>query len=627
MAVVLSIGKQSDYDDSSLYDLTDTSADNIHALYRLPERPNPQLAGIEVGFQCGIRGSSDSDVVDQEKELRDHIDDAIKFVRDKNYDEATYLWESADGETAKRAVITGGGLSPVPMQYFDPLMPNASTMQYVLTMTRGPWEGITEITAINAAEFDGVNNTDETTSVKGDTLGRLSQFTIAATADNTESDPLTEAWMGFRPIYDGMSSFDPVWDLEYASTIDSDAETNIATSNDSDTYPNGSTANNAVEVDFGDTVMEKRVAISLLDSLQGGTNLITNGDAETGDKTGWTETFAGLSADSDQANNGSYGFYADLDTDDASSLDYQDFAVTAGESYFISFSMKCISQATDGQAVIYCQYLDSDDGGLNYAGFEVVDAVQAWTDYTIVSVAPSNGAKIRVTITGECTGNGDTIEFAVDDIEVYTGYQDHWTGDYLALLRCKNDTASKETGVYATFGYVGSSALQSLTDPQIVTNTSWKLVPLGVVSFPPKRRLTDENQIWRIGNLGFEIWCQDITGDAHDFWMDAIILIPAKHSFWINGMSVSRSSNYANDSKTSDLDIFMSDLDEMVIIPESEDYKGVNSNYDSSHNKYGMPDEDNVLVCFAQTATHHTIATDFTVTAKYYDRHKVRNAD
>jgi len=244
------------------------------------------------------------------------------------------------------------------------------------------------------------------------------------------------------------------------------------------------------------------------------------------------------------------------------------------------------------------------------------------------ALAPATAAKVLIEISAQGLAGADEVIAYLDDFSLMQAEPSDYDGDYLALLRCKID--SGEVDVYAKFGYAGTTIRAKFGKTQAVTNTDWKLIPLGVVSIPPERRLTDEESAWRINKLTFDINAQVISGTP-TLDMDAIILIPWQHGFYADDISVCRSS-YTIDSLGveyvyADLQVYRTELDEMVVFSEAETFDGMDTNIRYSSHNWTIPEEDSILVAFCQRSASHEIADDFVVTLKYYPRYIRRYSD
>jgi hypothetical protein len=103
--------------------------------------------------------------------------------------------------------------------------------------------------------------------------------------------------------------------------------------------------------------------------------------------------------------------------------------------------------------------------------------------------------------------------------------------------------------------------------------------------------------------------------------------VPYKHRFWVDGCEIAQSVDYSQNEKTADLQIYSSELNEIVPVAEAADFTGVQNSIEWSGGNWMMPSEDFLFVAFAQRDASHEIDDDFTLTQKYYPRYRFRNTD
>lgn len=623
--MTLRIGTQADYDGATLYDLEDESANNIFVRYagRLPEVEDD--LGPKMDFNAMIKGSSRANIIAEEKIINDYFAVAANYYDDQHEDEPVFFWDSATGETARRAIIARGELIPVTEGETDVSLAWERCF-YRMSVWRGSWETIDPVTIINAETMDGVTNTQALATVLGDENGRLSQLLLRATATNDEDTPLTKVFAGIRPAYGGVSLFDPVLNLEYAETIEN--ETTVGTVNDGNTYPSGSTADNVLAVAFANDDYERRAVLSLGDVLKV-VDLVVNGDFETGDLTGWTDDTAGWIVDNVHESTGTYGAY--VNETDSSARIYQTAVAIPGMAYEFSYDWQ-VYAATGADIECYLLvsfiFLDALGAGINtdYDIRYYPDVNGSFDSVEGIIVAPATAASLRVYLT--TVGVASTIEAAVDNVEIHAVAANHYRGSYTAIARAK--VTEGDVDIEVRFGYTSSNQLSSIGDPYKVTNTDWKLISLGKVTFPPGRALADVNSIWRMRNLGFEIYAQRISG-APTLHLDAIILVPSEHALFIKDCSICRSSYTIDAAETeyayADLDIRVTELEEMEPFADAADFLGINTSIELVHIAWEIPHMPGVFVCFAERADSHEIADDYVATMLYVPRYKFRNTD
>jgi hypothetical protein len=308
----------------------------------------------------------------------------------------------------------------------------------------------------------------------------------------------------------------------------------------------------------------------------------------------------------------------------------QDVSITSGLTYHWEFYKQIIAADNDNNnltANIWFSwtYTSENVPFAGWLGNAPLTTDTAYGLYNGFAVAPAGTSGIRINLnlqhnnaTAGCVSTMD-----VDDISIKQVYSDDYDGDYLVLLRCRVDTG--EVDVYGRYGYEGTSTRPKFGKTQAITHTDWKLVPLGVVSIPPERRLRDEESFWRINKLCFDISAEEISGTP-TFDMDALLLVPWDRSLYTDDVSICRSSYQTGTGEymNADLHVYRTPLDEMVIIAEDESFGGVDTNIRWSENNWTIPAEDCILVAFAQRDASHQIADDFLVTLDYYPRYMRR---
>ena len=99
-----------------------------------------------------------------------------------------------------------------------------------------------------------------------------------------------------------------------------------------------------------------------------------------------------------------------------------------------------------------------------------------------------------------------------------------YVGDWLVLGRIKVDAGT--TGVQLRYG-MGSSAagaVETSNELVYVSNTSWRLIELGRITFPPHGR-----GFAMTGNECLSAYIIQVSGTTASFKLDEVILIPANH--------------------------------------------------------------------------------------------------
>jgi len=160
----------------------------------------------------------------------DAIADALEGIRKNHsepFNESWWLEWNVDGETAKRTLLYEGS-------FYMPTMPGVNSMlsggsdgnkvsKIVLSLSRHPlWEPTASPASLFTGSTSTGGGTQTYTAVGGNAPARISTTTIT---DLTVAGSLTEAWLGVRPIYDGHTNFEPVWDVDDGTVEDTDDTT------------------------------------------------------------------------------------------------------------------------------------------------------------------------------------------------------------------------------------------------------------------------------------------------------------------------------------------------------------------------------------------------------------------
>lgn len=195
------------------------------------------------------------------------LEGAAAHMDDPLVENAHWLEWSAGGEDPKRSLVTGGAISPLSGVGHWPMLSD-ERLNLTLALTRHPlWENATAETDTESA-VSTVGGTWTFAATPGRVPARISHMMLRDNSGGiyagADAD-LTTFWMGWRPEYEGLTGFDPVWECESTaiagghSTILDVADT-ADTAYDA-TYHNGY----GVTTTFTDTVMEERISIAVHD--------------------------------------------------------------------------------------------------------------------------------------------------------------------------------------------------------------------------------------------------------------------------------------------------------------------------------------------------------------------------
>lgn len=195
-------------------------------------------------FVVRVKGANAATVRNNTNTLTSALRDAQYWVDDQITDDSIWLHWATDGETEKRALIYGFEFEPVERQGISGMALIAQPLSFIrIAITRGPWEQTdsNELSGSSATNINAFGGTWNLTAVTGgDSTMRLERLRLVTAAGAGE---LVEAWIGFRPPRDGVTSFSPVIECESGTNITDAADVVDA---------NGS-GGNAVDVDFATT--------------------------------------------------------------------------------------------------------------------------------------------------------------------------------------------------------------------------------------------------------------------------------------------------------------------------------------------------------------------------------------
>lgn len=147
----------------------------------------------------------------------------------------------------------------------------------------------------------------------------------------------------------------------------------------------------------------------------------------------------------------------------------------------------------------------------------------------------SGGSRVAFDLTSEIN-DGYRMQMLIDNVIADTNYS-HFVGKYLVLARMKVDSADTEVNVELRQYWQGSHSHVGST--YIDGPTSYKLFPLGEISFPPTgNRDSTASDHADFKYCGFSIFAHstDATGTLY---IDCFILIPSEYMVAVEGCNIS----------------------------------------------------------------------------------------
>jgi len=578
-------------------------------------------------FNLVARGS-EAGIITAVDAIDDQLVAAEKYI--SNLLEATPVWltYNADGETAKRALVRGGQLSEVSQGAKSPLL-RFDAEAAILVVERGPWEDLTTDTELSAVNYDWDDAVQNIDSTPGTLPARIDELKITGTATNDETAPLVKGWIGVREEYQGRTGFDPVWEAEHGTM---GTDTSIASVNDSNTSPTGSSADNCVECTFGTATMAKRLSISLEEASQGGTNLVSNGGAETGDLADWTLLGGTITVSDVDKYTGTYSFRGVMDDTVNNGAIIRQFIAFADGYGRWEYAWKIAAASGSGDSFLRVRITFHDSGYSQLSGgtgyiYYTKNGTTAWAATNkLTGNAPANTAYIQVYVHAYCD-SGDAFTFYIDDIKAYDIFPASWHGKYNILMRAMLSAGSSEIGAMVKTGYSGTT-YKYPSKEIIITNTDWKLLSMGTITIPPGRTTSGDLALLRLANIATEIWAEQISGSAN-LRIDALFFVPCNCKLSLRNLSICRSASvneatldydYANLRASTKSD------GTLEILADSEDFEGINANIEYSATDWYLPTGNTMVVAVFEREASHELADDFEMTMTTYPRHRNRNA-
>jgi hypothetical protein len=179
---------------------------------------------------------------------------------------------------------------------------------------------------------------------------------------------------------------------------------------------------------FGITLLRSSALYAwlvLAGSAQAGDNLVVNGDAETGDLTGWTDTVAtgySILDSSEDAYEGQHAFYGGPTGPSGAwtnqihqDVDVSGFAASIDAGKLTSFFQSFARSNSDGVAVdvasVTVQYRNQSGTVLEFFSQSAVSAFNEWIEIEDTRAVPVGTRIVRVVLGGTRSVGGSTDAF------------------------------------------------------------------------------------------------------------------------------------------------------------------------------------------------------------------------
>lgn len=188
----------------------------------------------------------DATVRTEKKTLDLLIYKARLYAKNSLSSEAVWLYWNTDGETAKRALVVDGSTEILSDEIYSPLM-GIDSIKLAVALKRKVWEN----TSYTNVGTTGLSVTGGTWLI-GNDAGTENQriegaFLYVKTVDKVKF------WAGIRPLYEGATDFDPLWECEDGTNyIDA-----------SDVADGGASGGNKVQISFSTATLAKRFSVTV----------------------------------------------------------------------------------------------------------------------------------------------------------------------------------------------------------------------------------------------------------------------------------------------------------------------------------------------------------------------------
>lgn len=165
----------------------------------------------------------------------------------------------------------------------------------------------------------------------------------------------------------------------------------------------------------------------------------------------------------------------------------------------------------------------------------------AGTDAAIgTSVACSGSGSNYVVVSFDTTATmAERVGMTIDQATASADHHD-FRGRFMVLCRCAVDSGVT-VGLQMRTGYDGSdSTLYQQHEEVYITNTSYKLIPLGEIEIPPINMRSTLAGAGYYSNYEIQLWAELLVdpGASDNLYLDCLILIPSDHYAYGGGAGV-----------------------------------------------------------------------------------------
>lgn len=232
------------------------------------------------------------------------------------------------------------------------------------------------------------------------------------------------------------------------------------------------------------------------------------------------------------------------------------------------------------------------------------------SDVADATASPAGGSGYKVQVSF-ATSTALVKRLGIKLGDVIAGpYYNHCVGRYLVLCRCK--VSAGTIGLQMQSGF-GGSATAAQSEELPISNTSWQLIPLGYVQIPPTGyRYGMPTTLGLISNFEISLYAERWDG-AGTLDLDALCLIPAEHSAYMDGAAVQYSGGLSYLARVM---TFENDVHDAVAYSAG----GLENNLDFSDFDWYWPYEGAMVIVAAQRASSHELTDTVNIDGQVYPR-------
>ena len=247
-----------------------------------------------------------------------------------------------------------------------------------------------------------------------------------------------------------------------------------------------------------------------------------------------------------------------------------------------------------------------EDGSNEATAADVADAT--------ASPDPATGSKVQVAFNVTAT-MAQRMSITVSQAAIRYGHMNysHYTGNYHVLLRCKV-TAGATVKVELRIGYTNSASTVPVQE-EWVTNSDWRLIPMGYISIPHHGYRDQLAANANVATTQLQVWAGHEAGTAATdvLDLDAIQLIPSDHFARLEGTDV---EYRVSDDTPAHIFVFEDDTD----LPVGYRYGKPSLNLPPDLNDFYLPVGQPAVVIAAERQASHVLTDANDLRLEYLPR-------